>query len=239
MRKPLLEDSFSSPANLTELENAPHVMRRQFLKTVGVAVAGLALLPNIALAQNSDITRWRDRVNGFVYSVCKDDRRARYLISRLDSTRLQWRAPTTDFHYYYASPIIFAGGAIISEEVICGNGFEVNQFPFYDARCPCESINDLNAFEIRSVTNPSEVAEYGCVLAPHGKRRPVEHADHANYRRIASRSYNLDPDEFEPEYGRVFRGNGHTVRGYQIAHKTQVGANGKPAKTVILDSNDI
>lgn len=237
MREPLFEDSFSYPVLSSESDKARPANRRQFLQTVGLVGVGLALAPKLALAQDSELARWRDRVTGFVYTVCSDSR-ARVITSQLNKTRLLWRRETSDFHYYYASPVIFEGGTILSEEVICHNGFEVNQFPFYDAQCPCERITDLNAFEIRTITNASEIREYGCVLAPYGKRWPVEHADHANYRRV-SKNYDLDPDQFNPEYKRVFKGNGRAVHGYQLAHKTQVGSNGKPIKTVILDSNDI
>ncbi|MDQ3802712.1 MAG: twin-arginine translocation signal domain-containing protein [Acidobacteriota bacterium] len=238
MREPLLEDSFSHPAYSSESEKAPQVERRQFLKTAGLAGVSLALAPRVALAQSSDMARWRDRVTGFVYTVCSDSR-ARAITSLLYSARIEWAPRTRDFHYYYAAPLIFVGTTISPEEVICGNGFEVNQFPFYDERCPCGSIADLNAFEIRRVTNASEINYYGCVLAPASRRLPLEYADHANYRRTASKLYDMDPDQFKPEYKRVFRGKGRAVYGYQVAHKTQVGSNGKPLKDVLLDSNDI
>ncbi|HEY9405717.1 MAG TPA: twin-arginine translocation signal domain-containing protein [Pyrinomonadaceae bacterium] len=239
MREPLLEESFYQPAYSSESEKSPQVKRRQFLQTVGLVGVGLALAPNIVLAQHSDFKRWRDRVNGFVYSVCEDESRARTITSQLNSTGLQWRGETTDFHYYYAAPIIFAGGMILSERVICNNGFEVKRYPFYDHQYPCQHVTDLNAFEIRCVTNPVEIKEYGCVMAPHGRRRSLEgYADHANYRRVA-KTYDIDPDQFEPEYKRVFKGNKRAVIGYQIAHKTAVGTNGKPEKGVILDSSDI
>ena len=240
MREPLLEESFSHLIYSSESEKSPQVKRRQFLQTVGLVGVGLALSPKLALAQDSEFVRWRDRVNGFVYSVCSDRSRARTMISRLNSTDVQWRAETTDFHYHYAAPIIFVGGMILSERVICDNGFEVKQYPFYDHEYPCQHVTDLNAFEIRCVTNPVEINAYGCVMAPHGTRRSLEgYADHANYRRVAKTYKGIDPDDYKPEYKRPFRGNNRAVIGYQIAHKTAVGSNGKPLKTVILDSNDI
>src|SRR5438874_2102838 len=83
-------------------------------------------------------------------------------------------ARSTDFHYYYAAPFIFLGATVSPEEVICGNGFEVNRFPFYDVRCPCGGISDLNAFEIRRISNGKEIEYYGCVLAPQSSRVPLE-----------------------------------------------------------------
>lgn len=237
MREPLLENSFSHPTYSSESEKSPQVKRRQFLQTAGLVGVGLALAPKVVLAQNSDFARWRDTVNGFVYAVC-DDRRAEVITSQLSSIRLDWRSRNRNFHYYYSASLIFVG-ATSPEEVMCGNGFEVNQFPFYDAQCPCGSIADLNAFEIRRIINATEIKYYGCVLTPHGRRMPVEYADHANYRRVAS-SYDYNPDRYVPEAKRIFKGNGRAVYGFQIADKADLDAGvSKPKRDVLLSSEDL
>lgn len=236
-REPLLEDSFSQPTYPSAPDKAPQLKRRQFLQTAGLAGAGLILVPEVVLAQDSDHVRWRDTVSGFVYTVCSD-RRANAITSRLNGIRLARRAGTRDFHYYYSASLIFVG-EIDPVEVMCGNGFQVNQFAFYDARCPCGSITDLNAFEIRRVTNSGEITRYNCVLTPHGTRVPVEHADHANYRRTAA-SYGLNPDRYHPEAKRVFQGKGRAVHGFQIADKEDLEANvSKPRRDVLLSSEDL
>lgn len=237
MRELLLDDSFSQPAYSPEPEKAIQFGRRPFIKTLGLIGAGLALAPKVALAQDNEAGRWRDRVSGFVYTVC-DSRRANTISTQIYKAGLQYTPTTSDFHYSFAAPLIFVGMTISPEEVICGNGFEVNRFPFYDVRCPCGSITDLNAFEIKRVTNGKEIAQYGCVLAPASNRTPLQYADHSDYRRTAG-SYGLNPDQYTPEYKRVFVGHGRAYRGYQIADKTQVGPNNKPIRDVLLSSEDI
>lgn len=237
MRKLLLDDSFSQAPCLDEPVKPPQLGRRRFLQVLGVAGVGLALSPQGVLAQDSEAARWRARVTDFVYTVC-NNRRANAITRQLSNASLQYTPTTTVFHYYYAAPVIFVGTTISPEEVTCGNGFEVNRFPFYDVQCPCRGVNDLNAFEIRSITNATEVKEYGCVLAPASRRTPLEYRDHANYR-LTTRNYDLEPDQFQPEYKRVFTGKGRAYYGYQIRHKTQVGSNGKPIRAILLSSTEI
>lgn len=237
MRDILLDDGPSAAPRPDEPGKTLRPDRRQFLCVVGLAGVGLALAPGAAMAQRGDFARWRDTVNGFVYSVC-NDRRAQTITSQLDGMSLEWRHPTREFHYYYSASVIYVG-TLSPVEVICGNGFEVNRFPFYDARCPCESVTDLNAFEIRRVINAVEINHYGCVLAPLGRRTSLEYADLANYRRTAA-SYNLDPDLYMPEYKRVFRGKGRAVYGFQIADRSDMESKvAKPRRDFLLSSYDI
>lgn len=237
-RETLLEDSLSHPTYSSELENAPQVKRRQFLQAAGLVGVGLALNPKLVLAQSGDFARWRDTVTNFVYTVCNDGR-AQVITAQLARMQTGWRGATRDFHYYYSAPIIFLG-AISPEEVVCGNGFEVNRYAFYDARCPCGVAADLNAWEMRRISNANEIKYYDCVLTPHGRRAPVQqHADHANYRRTM-KSYELDPDVYVLEAKRVYRGKGRAVYGFQVADKADVesGAS-KPKRDVLLSSEDI
>lgn len=237
MRELLLDDSFSQPVDAPEPGKPVQLGRRLFMKTIGFVGVGLALSSKAVFAQNNEAGLWRDRVSGFVHTVC-NSRRADSISAHIYRAGLQYTPPTNDFHYYYAAPFIFVGMTISPEEVICGNGFEVNRFPFYDERCPCGNITDLNAFEIRRVSNGKEMARYGCVLAPASNRTRLEYADHADYRRTAS-EYGLNPDLYKPEYKRVFAGRGRAYRGYQISDRTQVGLNNKPVRDVLLSSQDI
>jgi hypothetical protein len=246
----LLSDTLSHLTLAPEPEKTQPLKRRQFLKTVGgagVILAGLTLLPKNVLAGSTtaepacqeplEAGLWRDRVNGFIYDVC-DNRRAREIGSLISRARVEYRPLTRNFHYYYSAPLIFVGTTISPEEVVCGNGFELNRYPFYDVQCPCGGINDLNAFEIRRVTNDKEIARFGCVLAPHTERSSITYNDHADYRQTAS-LYGLNPDQFDVPYKRVFKGRGRARYGYQISDKTHVGANNKPVLDVLLSSQDI
>jgi hypothetical protein len=233
----LLDDSFSLTPRSPESQSHS-VGRRQFLQTVGVAGAALALTPKLALAQHSEFARWRDTVNDFVYTVCTTERRAGVITARLRSISLKWAPEYRDFHYYHAAPLIFVD-SISPEQVICGNGFQVNQYPFYDELCPCGSVADLNAYEIRRVINAGEIERFKCVLTPHGRRMPVEgYADHANYRRAAE-PYPINPDDYKPVAKRLYRKkNGRAVVGYQIADKRDLAANVKPKMDMLLSSSD-
>lgn len=236
IRETLLDDSLSHPTHSSELETTPQVKRRQFLQVAGLVSVGIALSPRIVLAQSDEFVRWRDTVNNFVYSVCSDGR-AQVITSQISRMRTGWREPTRDFHYYYSAPIIFLG-MIDPEEVVCGNGFQVNRYAFYDARCPCGVEADLNAWEMRRVSNANERKYYGCVLTPHGRRQPA-HADHADYRKTLN-SYKLNPNQFVLEAKRVYRGNSREVYGYQVADKYDVESGvSKPKRDVLLSSEDI
>jgi hypothetical protein len=237
MREPLLDDSFSYPTYQSDPEKTIQVGRRQFLQTAGLVGVALALSPKDVFAQDSEAGRWRDRVTGFVDTICNTGR-ARAINSQIYSANIYLAPRAADFHYYYSAPFIFVGTTVDPEEVICGNGFQVNRFPFYDVRCPCGGITDLNAFEIRRISNDKERERYGCVLAPYSTRTSLEYGDHADYRQTAQ-DYGLNPDQFQPEYKRVFKGKGRAYRGYQIAHKSQVGPNGKPVRDILLSSEDI
>lgn len=241
-REPLLDDSFSPSAYPSEPaqarpEEASRVQRRQFLQTIGLAGLAITLSPKTLVARDNAAARWRDRVTGFVYTICSE-RRAQAITTVLDRATIDTASHPDVFHYYWAAPFVFVGSTVDPEEVICGNGFEVKRLPFYDLRCPCGGITDLNAFEIRRVSNAREINYYGCVLAPYGSRGGLEHADHADYRRTL-RNYGYDPGQFTVDYKRVYKGKGRAFRGYQITHKTEVGSNGLPKKDMLLSSEDV
>jgi hypothetical protein len=226
-------DSFEEKASLTS--------RRQFLKTIGIACVGLAVSSDHILAASSakpesEAMIWRDRVTGFVFTVCSDSR-ARVINSRLAQASIVQAPSSRGFHSLFSAPFIFVGVDIDPEKVTCGNGFEVRSFPYYDVECPCRSTNDLNAIEIRSISNAGEIERFGCVLAPASQRMPMEYQDHALYRRLVS-EYNLNPDDFDVGYKRVFTGRGKAHLGYQITHKTKRGPTGKSLSDFLLANSD-
>jgi hypothetical protein len=241
MREPLLNDNFSQLAYSSEIERTPQINRRKFLQMIGIAgisLTGLALIPKNVFAQ-SDANGWRDRVKSFVETVCDSDYgKAQAINSQISRATICTAPPSTDFHSYFSAPLIFVGMTVGPQEVICGNGFELNQFPYYDVQCPCRGINDLNAFEIRRIINVHEINYYGCVLAPASKRMPIEYNDRADYHRTAS-MYGLNPDRFKVANKRVFTGKGRAHYGYYILDKTQVGPNGKPMGDVLLSQDNI
>lgn len=239
MPEVLLSDELSPNINYSCTESGQGSNRRTFLKTAAVASAGLGLAlvaSKSAFAQSNEAGIWRDRVTHFIYTV-SSQRRAPVLINQLSRASISWAPATRDFHYFFAAPLIFVGATIDPEVVICSNGFEVNRFPLYDINCPCSGVNDLNAFEIKRISHAAEITRLGCVVAPHSTRQPLQYADHAEYRRTAA-EYGLNPDSFKPEYKRVFRGNGRSRKGFHVSHRTDVGANGKPLRDVLLSSED-
>jgi hypothetical protein len=239
MRETLLTDSLSPLARLSETEGMPQIRRRQFLKIVGVAGVGLALSSKALFAQPTDVSLWVEHVAGLVYSICPDQRVSQSINSRLYRAQLKYAPRATDFHSYFSAPYVFADTTISPEKAICGNGFEVNQFPYYDIACPCGGHNDLNAPEIRRITNDKEKEFYGCVLAPTSQRMSMEPRDHAGFLRTVS-SYPYDPNDFNVPYKRVFSSSeGQSYYGYNIVHKTLVGSNGKPMGDMLLSSYPI
>jgi hypothetical protein len=236
MREPLLDESISRLTKLSETNQSPLFGRRQFLQTVAVAGLGLALasegvlaMPGSTGAMADSPGLWRDCVTGFVYTVC-DAPTAEAVNTRLLRTTLRYAPTPTGFHDYFSAPFVFED-QIEPESVICGNGFEVNQFPLYGMHPPCEPCQDLNSSEIKRITNAKERNFYRCVVSPVGERRNTY--DHASYlRTIASYPYN--PNDFNVAYARTFTTKDALIPGFYITHKTQEGPNGKPLGDVLL-----
>jgi hypothetical protein len=142
------------------------------------------------------------------------------------------------FHWYYAAPLVFLS-AVDPQTVICSHGFEVRRYPLYSLTAQIQSFSDLNAYEIRRVTNEREIALLGCVVAPTGYRTPVDESrDHTDYQNTL-RSYRLDPNQFRPLNKRVYTGTNNRSRyGYEVQHNTDVGRGGKPLRDVLLSDRD-
>lgn len=243
MRETFLESIVPHPGSPSNPEKLKGINRRQFLHTAGVVGVGLALSTKAVLArglvleQDTEFRRWRDRVTGFVYTVCSDGR-AREINSQIYRANWDYTPRANDFHTYYSAPIIFVGMMINPERVICGNGFELNRFPYYDAQCPCRGSNDLNAFEIITVTHEKEINRFGCVLTPQGQRSRMQYGDHADYRNTVSK-YGQNPDDMNVLYKRPFAGKGRVRYGYHVSHKTKIGENNQPFRDVFISSEDI
>lgn len=229
MRESLLDDALSPFISPLESGKPPLVKRRQFLQTLGIAGIGLAFASRGASAMTASAGVWRDCVRDFVYAVCDEDR-AQVIRARLLRATLQYAPTPRDFHSNFSSPFIFVEG-IDPESVICGNGFEVDQFPLYGSQVPCERCQDLNSSEIRRTTNQKERDFYGCVVSPVGQRQ--NRYDHARYLHTIEH-YPYDPDDFNVGYARDFRAGKETVPGFYISHKTETGPNGKPLGDMLL-----
>jgi hypothetical protein len=256
----VLSDSLSPATNLSETDKAAQMKRRQFLQTIGLGFAGLALSSNGVLskpafagptlakftfAEPVEPIEWRDRVTGFVYTICDGDyRQAESIIAQIRRTTILDAPAPIDFHTRYAARFIFQGASVSSKEVICGNGFAVNQFPLYDLQCPCGRTSDLNNSEILAVTNPREIARFGCVMAPRSERKQFENNDHADYSRTASSEwYRSSPDDFRVEYKRVLarRVRSRTTHhyAYHVVDKRYVGPNRQPLRGILISSEEI
>jgi hypothetical protein len=237
MKDVLLTDALSPFEHGLE-SNESAIPRRGFLQTMAVVGAGLALWPTNALAEPAEAGLWRDRVTGFVEQICEDDHQQAQSINYVIKTStIDYAQPAKTFHDYYAAPLVFTT-RVLPQSVICHNGFQIFLFPYYDIQHPVRGVNDLNAYEIRRVTNQKERSRLNCIVAPTSARMSFERkADHADYRRTAA-AYGLNPDDFTPEYKRVFTGKGRSRYGYQVAQKAVVGSSGKPPRDVLLSDQD-
>jgi len=213
--------------------------RRRFMQTAAVFSAALALRPANVFAEPAEAGEWRDLVTGFVDRICESDYRQAESINYVIKQSVVEAAPrAVTFHQYYAAPLIFTT-TVDLQIVICHNGFKVLRFPYYDIQHPVREVNDLNAYEIRRVTNAKEISLLGCVVAPTSSRTNAleSNADHADYRRTMG-LYGLNPNEFTPEYKRVFTGRGRSRMGYQVAQKNVVGSNGGTRRDILLSDQD-
>lgn len=241
MREPLLDDRLSPIIKPLEPSELRPFDRRRFLQTLGAAGLGLAFVfkgvpavfaaPGGASTIDANAGAWRDCVTGFVETVFDFDRsRAQEINARLTRATLVYAPKPTDFHSYFSAPFIFQQ-VVEQHIVVCRNGFEVRWFPLYGRQLPCESCQDLNASEIRRITNQTEMGFYGCVVSPTGQRK--DRYDHASYLRTIAK-YPYDPDDFNVGYARDFRTVDKTVPGFYISHKTRTGPSGKPLGDMLL-----
>lgn len=236
MREPLPDSSFSVSYFFEKL-NSHHLARRQFLKTAVIAGAGIALCPSSAFADSSDAELWKNRVTGFAYSIC-DDRAAGRIESAISRARVVYASTPDSFHMSYAAPLVIVGTTIEPQNAGCSNCFEIDRFPFYDINTPCLRIKDMNAFEIRRVTNGKEVNQFGCVLAPCNEREPVRQADMADFRRTAE-DYGYDPSTIRADYKRPFNNHkGRVVRGYGVTTRRSESWS-KPERDMLLSTQDV
>lgn len=236
MRDPLLDDSFSL-GYLSEQLNSHRFARRQFLKTAVVAGAVIAFFPKNIFAEPTDADLWRNRITEFAYSVC-DDATAGRIESAVSGATVAYAPTPTNFHMGFAAPLVIVGTTVSPQNAGCSNCFELDSFPYYDINNPCLRIKDMNAFEMRRVTNGKEVNAFGCVLAPCNERQPVYAGDMDHFRKTAE-SYGLDADSLRPDYHRPFNNHhGRVFRGYGVTTKRSTDWT-KPERDVLLSTQDI
>lgn len=215
------------------------INRRQVLKGLGIVTATLVLAPKSLLAQtDSEAQEWRDLVHKFIFTVSNGPQ-ARAMESQLEQmTMYRVTRSRPSFHWAYASEFIFDGSRITSQQVICGNGFQIIELPSYDADCPCNDFRDLNRAEIATVIDPFERERFGCVLAPASPRVPLNN-DHARYVGKAAAEYrDRDLNDWYVPAERQMIGNGRVRTGFHLVHRTQKTPSGKP-KTDFIVSSDI
>ena len=236
MREALLNDSLPPLIRPLDPDGSWSLDRRRFLQVLGIAGVGLALLNQASatsaapamIATYDNAGAWRDCVTGFVEVVCPDPYK-RAINARLRAATLFYAPEPTDFHSYFSASFIFRE-SIEQYTVVCSNGFEVDRFPLYGTR-PCESCQDLNASEIRRITNVNEMKYYDCVVSPVDRRE--NRYDHASYLRTI-KGYPYNPNDFNVGYFRNFRTADKTVPGFYISHKTKTGPSGKPLGDILL-----
>jgi hypothetical protein len=219
------------------IENQSGVDRRLFLKGFGILSTALVLTPKSLLAQtDAEAREWHDLVNNFIFTVaCGSQANAMSDQLRKSSVvRVSWNGP---FHWGFAAPFIFKGATIESQTVICDNGFQLVQLPYYDQSCPCNDHSDLNAAEMKTVIHDDEMDRFKCVLTPAGQRVPFNN-DHARYVARAATHYpDIDLNDWNVTAERKMAGNGRSHTGFHLAHRTRTRY-GKP-KTEFIISGDI
>lgn len=236
MRVPLLDDSFSL-GYLSEQITSQYVARRQFLKTAVIAGAVITLFPKTVFAEPSDADLWKNRITEFAYNVC-DDHTAGRIESAISRARVAYAPTPANFHMAFAAPLVIVGTTVSPQNAGCTNCFELDSFPFYDINTPCLRIKDMNAFEMRRVTNNKEIDLFDCIVAPCNEREPVYQGDLAHFRETAE-DYGFDPDSLRPDYKRPFNNHkGRTIRGYGVTTKRSAGW-AKPERDVLLSTSDI
>jgi len=236
MRLPTILTDPAYETNSTETERTPHSNRRHFLKTMGIVGvgAGIALTPTQLLAGGAksysqpaqsyaawlaSCEDWRTCVQRFVSIVSRGNpRMAKWINNRLEASEIHEAPDYSGFHYRYA-PLHAFKLKIDRAEVICGNGFMVDLFPYYGVDCTCESDYDLNSREMVRLSNDREMEHYNCVLAPAGLREKPDRSDHSNYRALRAKHYkNHNPEDFTLAYTRPYRSvkTGKVYTGYGL-----------------------
>jgi hypothetical protein len=263
MRLPTLINDRTYEPDLPETKTSSRPNRRNFLKTLGVAGVvgvGLSLAPkqlfadpakayfnpatNSPAAWLASCDDWRSCVQRFVRIIAaQDPDLAKWLIEQLEDSEVEAAPRYSGFHYRYAPRHAFST-KIDRREVICGNGFMVNLFPYYGVDCTCPSLFDLNAPEMARLTNAMEMEYYHCVLAPAGPRVDTEdnQRDHTLYEELRAASYkNHDPDDWSLRYKRrlVSVHTGKHYMGYGIEHKTETDNLGKSTGDVLITPYDV
>ena len=260
MRFPTLLNNRDNETKSSEADNSAPSNRRSFLKTLGVVGAGLALAPKDVFTSVASAARsnpnpatssalflvgsedFRARVKRFVTVVANGDlaliRRLHY---ELDRSGMDWASDYSDFHHDYAPPFVF-DRKIDLAEVICGNGFLVDLFPYYGVDCTCPSDFDMNSAEMSRVTNTGEMEFYGCVLAPAGARKRPGSADHSDYSDLLRNTYTKhQPEDWSLKYKRrlVSIKNGKHYMSYGIEHNTRTDGLNKPPMDVLITPNEV
>jgi hypothetical protein len=240
MQNPDLNVYAASPnATASGAKGLGGVLRRQFLQTLGVVGIAAALSPESLFAQApSEDKEWRDLVNNFIFVVAEPSQ-AQAMTAQLNRTQVYYQSRQgLPLHMAHSSPYIFVGSNIDPRRVICENGFQVVQLPYYDSGCPCRGVNDMNASEIYRITDPDEIKRFGCVLVPDGPRTQLDYSDHAHYVGRAASDYQLNVNDWYVPYKRKVSGRRRSHTGYQFVHRTRRNVHGKPVTDFIV-SGDI
>jgi hypothetical protein len=223
--------------------------RREFVKLLGIATLGLAVLPKdlFALAQYSDLDQWFYGVVRLMGAVFPCPEQVAELISLLQRTKVYYAPPAATFHAQYSAPYVFGKPGVDPVLVVCDNGFEITGFTYYDAQLPTRNISDLNHSEMTAVSSEREQERFNCVLTAHGERTQMEANDHAwydayaetisHYKDSPTAPRHYEPKDWTPIYRRRVSGHGKAHTGFQVIHKRETDPRGKPRTQFIVSSN--
>lgn len=184
------------------------------------------------------IALWRLRVQNFARAVLPRDW-ANYYVSSIEYAGVEvWSY--RHFHGQFSSPYAFSEQLQPCTSRYGHTVFEVAGLPYFDSERPCRRSKDLNEIEIVRLTDPKEVAYYGCVLAPCSERRPPTSNDQALFARTV-REYNGDPRAYNLDYVRnVSDGRADHPQLYAYGATGRVNnPNGSPRKNLFLSTFDV
>lgn len=234
-------------SRVTTADTTGPLERRRFLGIAALGMVGVVLadcLPVVAkpaspVAMPYEAEAWKSTISSFIRNVCPTPVAANTACNIVQGCDVA-RAPSpSDFHSYFAAPVVLVGGSVNPISAGCTQFFELDEFPFYDRSNPPERIKDLNAFEIRRLIYTAEVRTFGCVMSPCSKRFSPDDKHQAIFRQTARERYGADPGDLDLKYVRYFNNGRRPHYGFGVAAKSDSGNYGKPKSDLLLSDSDI
>jgi hypothetical protein len=120
----------------------------------------------------------------------------------------------TDLHSSFSSDFQVEG-SIPATRTRYGYWLEIRCAARSDSQAAIRSYKDLNYFEMRRLTHPSELDTYGMILHPCGPREAPTSDDHRPFARVC-REHRVAPWQVELLYARPFSDGHASYRAYLV-----------------------